>query len=164
MNGLIEQNQHAVDQGLEILDTLEQSGTGFTRVGPHFRHCIDFYTCFFRGVASGAIDYDQRARSGDIERQPTAAISALEGIRRRLGAMVDDESSTPVRARADAVGDTTEWTQSTVGRELLFLLAHTVHHFALIDLLLRQDGIELPVEFGVAPSTLEHERQHPCAR
>jgi hypothetical protein len=47
---------------------------------------------------------------------------------------------------------------SSVGRELLFLSSHTVHHWALVAALLRHQGIEPGVEFGVAPSTLDHRR------
>ena len=72
---------------------------------------------------------------------------------------------TPVEARADALEDDTPWTSSTLGRELLFLLSHTIHHYALIDLLLREEGFEVPPDFGMAPSTLKHlERQPECAR
>jgi hypothetical protein len=33
-----------------------------------------------------------------------------------------------------------------------------VHHYALIKLLLEGSGVDLGVEFGVAPSTLAHQR------
>jgi uncharacterized damage-inducible protein DinB len=43
---------------------------------------------------------------------------------------------------------------STLARELAFVLAHTVHHQAMIALLLEWQGIHLPSErFGLAPST-----------
>jgi hypothetical protein len=54
---------------------------------------------------------------------------------------------------------------STVARELQFLLSHTVHHYALIALILRLQGFEPGEEFGVAPSTLAHwRREVVCAR
>jgi uncharacterized damage-inducible protein DinB len=52
--------------------------------------------------------------------------------------------------------DKVVWSVSSTFRELQFLATHTVHHFALVALLLRQRGVEVPVEMGVAPSTLEH--------
>ncbi|MBM4187475.1 MAG: hypothetical protein FJ206_09205 [Gemmatimonadetes bacterium] len=52
---------------------------------------------------------------------------------------------------------TESWSRSTLGRELQFLVSHSVHHFALIKLLLANDGPVLPREFGVAPSTLSHQ-------
>jgi hypothetical protein len=44
-----------------------------------------------------------------------------------------------------------------VARELQFLQSHTVHHYAVIHLMLLQQGIRPDPEFGVAPSTLRHE-------
>jgi hypothetical protein len=41
---------------------------------------------------------------------------------------------------------------------LQFLCSHTVHHFALIKLLLDGTGVDLAPEFGVAPSTLAYHR------
>jgi hypothetical protein len=41
---------------------------------------------------------------------------------------------------------------------LQFLLSHTVHHFALMALILRAQGADPGDDFGVAPSTLEHRR------
>jgi hypothetical protein len=43
-----------------------------------------------------------------------------------------------------------------MARELGMLLSHTVHHYALIAMLLRARGIEPPADFGVAPSTRAH--------
>jgi hypothetical protein len=51
------------------------------------------------------------------------------------------------------------WTRSSIARELQSLLSHTVHHYALIAIALRLQGIEPSAEFGVAPSTLEHWRK-----
>ncbi|UCF67889.1 MAG: DinB family protein [Acidobacteriota bacterium] len=52
--------------------------------------------------------------------------------------------------------DRRTWSRSSVGRELRFLLSHTVHHFAIIGLMLRMLGGEPPAAFGVAPSTLDY--------
>ncbi len=49
--------------------------------------------------------------------------------------------------------------RSTVGRELQFLVSHTVHHFAIIAVMHSSQGIELPPDFGIAPSTLKYQRQ-----
>ena len=44
-------------------------------------------------------------------------------------------------------------------RELQFLVSHTIHHYALIGVLLAAEGFDVSLEFpefGVAPSTLTH--------
>jgi hypothetical protein len=43
--------------------------------------------------------------------------------------------------------------RSTLGRELAFVASHTIHHFAIVALLLRDMGIGVPARFGYAPST-----------
>ncbi|MEK6687797.1 MAG: hypothetical protein AABZ01_04975, partial [Gemmatimonadota bacterium] len=58
-------------------------------------------------------------------------------------------------ARHAATPDQTDLSgfQSSLGRELLFLLSHTVHHFAVIRLLLQRQGTDSDPRLGVAPST-----------
>ena len=57
-------------------------------------------------------------------------------------------------------GDPDQYTQSTVERELQFLRFHTVHHFAIIAMILKIQGIETPKDFGFAPSTLAYLSAH----
>lgn len=52
-------------------------------------------------------------------------------------------------------GSEPDWSDSSVKRELQFLVSHTVHHYALIKELLRREGFDPGAEFGVAPSTLQ---------
>ena len=157
MTALVEQNVRLIADSLTLIENLD--GSGYAIAGPHFRHCIDFYECFLRGLESGHIDYDERDRSTEVEQSPAAAAAALEGIRERLEVISDSVLTTPVEMRADVVDPGVDWSRSTVGRELVFLVSHTVHHHALIALLLRQKNIEVPADFGMAPSTLEHQRR-----
>lgn len=160
MSGLVTQNVGLIDQALGLLAGFEGSpGDGrFATVAPHFRHCVDFYDCFLRGLDAHRIDYDERERSPDVEANPTATAAALGRIRERLAALTDDLLEETLDVRGDVDGEDTPWSRSTVGRELLFLLSHTVHHHALIALLLERQGSAAPPEFGVAPSTLRHTR------
>ena len=43
--------------------------------------------------------------------------------------------------------------RSTLRRELAFVISHTVHHQALIAMLLAVAGLQVPESFGLAPST-----------
>lgn len=56
------------------------------------------------------------------------------------------------------------WVLSTLERELQFLASHTVHHYALIALTLRAQGVTVGTDFGMAPSTLRHSERERCAR
>ncbi|MCZ6727289.1 MAG: hypothetical protein O7A98_08020 [Acidobacteria bacterium] len=164
MTELIQQNLDVIDRGAALLERLRHAGERacIGEVGPHFRHCIDFYDCFLAGLEPRRIDYDARDRSAAVESAPEPALAALHRIRGRLDELGEEEGE--LRVRADVVTEQATWTRSTVNRELLFLLSHTIHHYALIALLLRQGGIDVPTDFGFAPSTLEHQkRQTECA-
>ena len=47
-------------------------------------------------------------------------------------------------------------TGSTFGRELVYAIAHAIHHYALISIMAGLMGAKLPKHFGVAPSTVAH--------
>jgi len=103
---------------------------------------IEHYSCFLAGHASGRVNYDARERDPALERDRGAALARIEelaGELRRL-ARADLEAPAEVRLECGSGGEPAQWSRSTVGRELQFLLSHTVHHFALIGLLLAQRG------------------------
>ena len=47
-------------------------------------------------------------------------------------------------------------TETTLGRELIFVLSHTIHHNSLIAVMAKTLGVVIPDRFGYAPSTLAH--------
>jgi hypothetical protein len=47
---------------------------------------------------------------------------------------------------------------TSLGRELLFLESHTVHHMALLADYVRGLGVVLDANFGKAPATIAFER------
>ena len=44
-------------------------------------------------------------------------------------------------------------TRTTVARELAFVVSHTIHHSALVAVLLEHGSRRVPARFGVAPTT-----------
>ena len=48
---------------------------------------------------------------------------------------------------------------STIGREIMYSVAHAVHHYALIGVMGGIMGLRLPAGFGIAPSTLKHQAE-----
>ena len=49
-----------------------------------------------------------------------------------------------------------QFSPSTVGREIMYSVAHAVHHYALIGVMGAILGSAMPPVFGIAPSTLKH--------
>lgn len=162
-------------QGVELLDRIDDAiyahgnpatfGSGF---GPHLRHCIDHYACFLAGLAAGRVDYDARDRDLRVETDRSFARDRLETVIAALEAIPPERGDERLMVRMDCGGDNgaaSAWSGSTVGRELQFLVSHTVHHYALIAFILRSQGVDTGPAFGVAPSTLRHQQARPpCAR
>ncbi len=171
--GVLKTNLRLLERGHELVGELppevfggpEQPGA--KPVGPHFRHVLEHYSSFLAGVETGRINYDARARERALEADPN---EALERIRELMGGLTtldgaDLEAVAEVRLECGSGAEPEQWSRSTLRRELQFLLSHTVHHYALIGLLLAQRGIDPGPDFGVAPSTLKHwQSQAQCAQ
>lgn len=163
------QNIELIRQGIRLLEALPDeayfsqtaAGALAPTVGPHFRHCLDFYVCFLDGLELRVVDYGSRSRSTELERDRPVAIKALESVAERLTKLDSDAVSEPLQLRREPAedDDREQWLGSSVGRELQFLSSHTIHHYALIALALRMADHPVPDDFGVAPSTLEHWRR-----
>jgi len=130
-------------------------------VGSQFRHCIDFYECFLRGLEIDEhVDYASRAREARLETDREYTATRLEQIAIRLAAIDPERLDEVIRVRTEQpVSGIPQWCGSTVHRELQFLVSHTVHHYALVVSMLGRLGYELETrhaDFGVAPSTLSH--------
>jgi len=155
----------ALEQGRSLLLGLEEdlytrnpAPIATSTIGEHVRHLLDGLACLSAGLESGDVDYDRRERDAELELRPAAAIARIDELSGRLDAGAVDLES-PLRVRADAPPELARdagWSDSTVGRELVFGVSHTIHHFALIAMILRSLGGEPPEGFGVAPSTLYH--------
>jgi hypothetical protein len=59
----------------------------------------------------------------------------------------------------DAAAVCEPFMESSIDRELQVLSSHTIHHFALIAMTLRLHGVEMPPDFGMAPSTLRYQAE-----
>lgn len=134
--------------------------------GPHIRHIVEHYSAFFEATsADDIICYDQRCRDSRISDNPENAIAQIEQTIARLTAlpaMVSDAGygSVTVEFEIDPSNSQSEQMGSTVLRELLFLMHHTIHHCALLRLYFDQNGIPTPSNFGKAPATLGYEQSN----
>jgi len=130
-------------------------------IGAHIRHNIDHYRSFLNGLADMRIDYDARGRDKRLEIYRDEAAYALHMIMVQLRKITeaDTRAALLVKMDSDERSETVaEWRFSTIGRELQFLVSHTVHHYALVAVLLGLQGIKLDGDFGLAPSTLRYQK------
>lgn len=132
-------------------------------IGGHLRHSFDFFAAFVVGVEQGRVDYNTRQRDVRFELDRQFAGDELLRLAAQLSELSFPNAEGPVSVSVE--GDGSSWCASTIARELEFLQSHTIHHFSLVAVLLRAEGVEPPEDFGVAPSTLEHWRKEvACAR
>jgi uncharacterized damage-inducible protein DinB len=154
-------------QGEDLLRAL--SGENFTRrvpavfnasVGGHYRHCLDHFTSLLLALDADEVDYDHRKRDPRIESQPEFALALTAEMRRTLERLTPDTLCTEVNARCEVsyTHGNSPVTRSTLARELVYCIAHAIHHYALISVMARLMEVKLPENFGVAPSTVTHQK------
>lgn len=132
-------------------------------IGGHYRHCLDHFTSLLRSLDADAVDYDHRERDVRIESRPDFALGLTQQMRTRLETLPIGVLDTAVKARGEvsyAHGDS-PLTGSTFGRELVYCIAHAIHHYALISIMARLMDVKLPEHFGVAPSTVANNAKQP---
>ncbi|MEW6304682.1 MAG: DinB family protein [Verrucomicrobiota bacterium] len=127
-------------------------------IGGHIRHCLDHFRSLLEAGASGDLNYDRRERNTLIENDRFAALNATrelcEGFAQLGEELVDRELAVTCKTSYSASGSQTS--PSTIGREIMYSVAHAVHHYALIGIMGAVMGIAMPPGFGVAPSTMKH--------
>jgi len=163
---------HILHQGESLLRTLsEQDYT--TRlpdafnasIGGHYRHCLDHFSSVLWGMDAEVIDYDDRARDTRVETDREVALRLTRDLRDELLDLQPELLGSCARVRCEVSYEpgVSPVTTSSLGRELVYAVAHAIHHFALIAVMARLLGASLPEPFGVAPSTRAHQLANPDA-
>lgn len=164
--GLVDSNLHTLNTAIKLLSDLPSdlytkvhSPCFESSLGKHMRHIVDHYLCFKRDFHKGVIDYDQRNRDSQLETDKDYALSVCQEVRHFLSQLVlEGDACDPLHVLMcnDIDMPAGEVTISSLGRELQFLQGHSVHHFALMAVMLKLAGVEINQDFGVAPSTIVH--------
>jgi hypothetical protein len=130
-------------------------------IGGHYRHCLDHFQTLLRGLDAYEINYDNRERNPRIENDRTLALAETHRILRGFGSIPMPFLKCPmnVRSKVSYEVDVAPLIGSTVGREFMYAVAHTIHHYALIAVMCRMLEVPVPAGFGVAPSTLKHDAE-----
>lgn len=126
-----------------------------TSLGQHFRHILEFFHCLEKGAADGIIDYAARERNLLYEDNPRLAAEAFQRFAASLSRF---DCAQTVQVRAEFGSDKRPEYGSTIGRELLFVYDHAIHHLAIIKIGLRCSfpNIQTDRDLGVSPSTIKY--------
>ena len=162
---VVKSNLFFLNQGVELLSEVsdEQYSSNDGRynksgIGRHFRHIIEHYFSLL-DEKDGLVDYDARERNLALENEREFMISSMLKVSESLSKLELSDLDKRIKVRSnEGIGEKdAPLSKSTIRRELQFLISHTVHHYALIGLILKTMGFEPSPEFGVAPSTLKYE-------
>jgi uncharacterized damage-inducible protein DinB len=130
-------------------------------VGGHYRHCLDHFQSLLDALDADEVNYDHRKRDLRIESEREYAMIETRRIFRGCESIAEDWLSRPiyVRTKVSYNDETASAMPSTIGRELMYAIAHAIHHYALMGVMCGLMGVPLPPGFGVAPSTLKHKAE-----
>lgn len=150
------------DQILTIVsqENFTDGSNGSSSIGAHTRHILDRFHCFFAGLGDASIDYDARKRDPEIEQNLQAATFAVASIARRITQLRESPFGNELISVRESVLPSSPAVDisSTVERELMGLITHSIHHLAIIALLAKSFGHQMDSDFGKAPSTIVYER------
>ena len=130
-------------------------------IGGHYRHCLDHFNTLLEATAAGDLNYDHRERGTLVEKDRFAALNATCELREAYEKLNPDFLARHLNVTCKTSFSTSDSqvSPSTVGREVMYAVAHAVHHYALIGVMAGIMDVKLPAGFGVAPSTLKHQAE-----
>jgi uncharacterized damage-inducible protein DinB len=169
--GLVTAGREVLSQGLQLLETCRENYSVVVNkpfsasIGQHYRHVVEHFQCLLEGATSGEVNYDSRKRDSRIENATSDAMAATREV---ISAMESWTEST-LQERCTTISTVgydahvPSRLPSYLGRELSYCIGHAIHHYAIIRLLCSHLSVEIPAEFGFAPSTLKFRSQSEAA-
>ena len=130
-------------------------------IGGHYRHSLDHFRNLLEAAPAGDLNYDHRERGTLVETDRFAALNATRELREAWRQLAEGhlDRVLNVTCKTSYAEEDSQTAASSVGREIMYCVAHAVHHYALIGIMAALMNLKLPAGFGVAPSTLKHQAQ-----
>ncbi len=128
-------------------------------IGGHSRHIIEFYDCLLQSIDTSIVNYDARQRDLQIEKNRDYAISIIEKIRNKY--LINNDLNKKIMLEAKFSEATIQNIPTSFQREEVYLIEHSIHHFALIRIGIQTNfpNVAIEKDFGVAFSTLEFRKE-----
>lgn len=126
-------------------------------LGQHLRHTLEFFLCLEEGFGTGTVNYDKRLHDKLIESDKYIALAALN---RMQDFVTRHPDNVPLMLEVgyDLNSDESVSIETNYFRELVYNIEHAVHHMAMMKIGIREAApyVQLPHDFGVAPSTIRY--------
>lgn len=128
-------------------------------IGQHTRHVVEFYQCLLKGIRGGVVDYDARERNLMFENDLYFTINCLQEIENSIETIKNPNE--PLLLAVSYCSDNQSFIETNFMREMVYLVEHSIHHYALIRIGLQENfpNIFIPKNFGVAYSTVKHREE-----
>lgn len=129
-------------------------------IGQHLRHTLEFFICFEQGFRKGKINYDKRPHDKSIESDKIVALATIQNIIEFVENL-NTNKTLELEVGYDLKSDEFITVETNATRELVYNIEHAVHHMAIVKIGVREVApyLKLPVNFGVAASTIRHKHE-----
>jgi len=123
-------------------------------IAQHTRHILEFYVCLITNCECDIINYDLRKRDKGLEQDLSFCLTKITEINKELNNLNSDKNIVLEAVQGGKIVKV----NTTLNRELLYAVEHTVHHMAIIKMgiLLNYPSVIIPDNFGVAESTIQY--------
>lgn len=131
----------------------------YSSIGQHVRHTVEFFQCLMNGTLTGIVDYDSRKRNLLIETNLPFTLNTLNEIESSIATELSLNRRLTIRVNYGESGF--ELIESNFMRELVYMIEHSIHHFALIRIGIQENFRHIQIEpnFGVAYSTIKYKEE-----
>ena len=120
-------------------------------IGAHVRHSIELLQCVRDGYSINKIDYVNRYRNLEIEKNKLLAQNLLIELKETIYS--EDKELQLINEQANLNTPI----KTTYFREIVYNTEHTIHHLALIKVALLELNLNIVDEnFGMAYSTIQY--------
>ncbi len=159
MNIIIQSTLKTLQKSKTLLDSLNDDdlcdaslAPYYSSIGSHIRHILDFYDCIFNLNSDSTIDLTARSRNKDVESKCGCAKNYLNEIIERLS--IADFDMNGIVEVIDDLGLGKTKIKYTLGAIFAQANSHTIHHYAIINYILKGLNISFnDTGFGYNPTT-----------
>jgi uncharacterized SAM-dependent methyltransferase len=125
-------------------------------LGKHSRHVVEFFQCLMKSTTEGVVNYDARTRDLRLEEDVKYSIKVLDKITECLTKNSFDNIN--ISLVSEFGNEQRIAVLTNFNRELIYLIEHSVHHFALMRIGVQENfpHVYLSNDFGVVDSTIKH--------
>ncbi len=149
-----------LQRGVKLLNTISDKQYSdctvppyYSSIGNNMRHILDVFSCIFKGLDKGEIDFSDRERNELAQIKTESGINYFNEIIEKLNTIKDVDFDKIIKVTDDlGTGEIT--TNYTLGSALIQAHSHTIHHYASIGFIIEKLGVKLPdADFGYNPTT-----------